>query len=288
MDYLAHFKGLTTPIGLARTLLFVPGHHPDRFSKALASGADAVILDLEDAVPQDAKTLSRETIESAWPGFSEAVRARLLVRINPAGTALQLDDLKLLTRLPGLGGIVVPKVQAQTELYPLVTVCPGAELVPLIETAEGIAAIDDVAHGPKVCRLGFGHIDLQADLGMSCSADETELAFARWALVVASRRAGLAAPVDGVTVATTDEAAIIRDTSRSRRHGFSGKLCIHPAQVAPIHAALAPSDRERDWASRILDAEAAAGGGAFSVDGKMVDAPVLLLARQMTWRMAQV
>jgi len=131
-----------------------------------------------------------------------------------------------------------------------------------------------------VLRLAFGNLDFQADLGMACGADEDELAPVRVAIVIASRRAGLAAPIDGVTTDTKDLTRVQADAARSLRFGFGAKLCIHPLQVAPVHAAFAPTAAQIDWARRVLLAEAAAGGGAFTVDGRMVDPPVLKLARQ--------
>ena len=264
----------------ARSFLFVPGNRPERFAKALASGADAVIIDLEDAVPLDAKDTARAALAHAWPDFDADQRARLLVRVNPAGTPWHEADLAALCHLPGLGALMLPKAENLQQLEHAFTAC-GVLVLPLIESAEGVGQMDAIARAAGTLRLGLGHIDLQADLGMRCGPDEAELAPVRLALVVASRRAGLPAPVDGVTTATQDAEVLAADAQRSRRFGFGAKLCIHPAQVAGVHQALAPTDAECDWAQRVLAAEVAAGGGAFSVDGKMVDPPVLLLARKL-------
>ena len=269
-----------SPLSLARSFLFVPGHRPERFAKALASGADAVIVDFEDAVPLDAKDTARDALLVAWSGLDAAERARLLVRVNPAGTPWHEADLTAVASLSGLGAVMLPKAENAQQIEHACR-ASGVPVLPLIESAEGVGQMDAIARAPGVLRLGLGHIDLQADLGMSCGADEAELAPIRVALVVASRRAGLPAPVDGVTTATTDTDVLARDAQRSRRLGFSAKLCIHPAQVAGVHQALAPTETECDWARRVLAAELAAGGGAFSVDGKMVDPPVLLLARKI-------
>ena len=270
----------------ARSFLFVPGQRPERFGKALASGADAVILDLEDAVPLTSKDDARTAIAMAWTNLTGPERARLLVRINPAGTPWHAQDLALLQQLVGLGAVMLPKAESSRAIADIVQVCPGLPVLPLLESAEGFAQLDDIARAPQVLRLGLGHIDLQADIGMACGPDEAELAPARWALVTVTRRARLAPAVDGVTTATGDEHAVLRDTQRSRRFGFGAKLCIHPNQVAGVHQGFAPTETERDWAERVLAAEAEAGGGAFSVDGKMVDAPVLALARQWLARAA--
>ena len=265
---------------LARSFLFVPGHRPERFAKAMASGADAVIIDLEDAVPLDAKATARDALLAAWPSLAAAERARLLVRVNPAGTPWHAADLAAVASLTGLGALMLPKAEHAQQVEQAFR-ASGVLVLPLIESAEGVAQMDTIVRAPGVLRLGLGHIDLQADLGMSCGSDEAELAPIRAALVVASRRAGLPAPVDGVTTATTDADVLARDAQRSRRFGFGAKLCIHPAQVAGVHQALAPTEAECAWAERVLAAEVQARGGAFSVDGKMVDPPVLLLARKL-------
>jgi citrate lyase subunit beta/citryl-CoA lyase len=269
-----------TSLQTARSFLFVPGHRPERFAKALASGADAVVMDLEDAVPLDAKDMARAAIHEAWGQFSATARQKLLVRINPVGTPWYQADVALLTTLLGLGAVMLPKAEQAGQIAALAHASPGLPVLPLLESAEGFGQIDALAGAPQVLRLGLGHLDLQADLGMACGPDEAELAPARWQTVVASRRAGLPAHVDGVTTATTDAAALQQDAQRSRRYGFGAKLCIHPAQVAGVHAAFAPTEAELDWARRVLAAQATAGTGVFSIDGKMVDAPVLKLAQQ--------
>lgn len=269
-----------SPLSLARSFLFVPGNRPERFAKALASGADAVIVDLEDAVPLDAKAAARDALVAAWPALDAAQRARLLVRVNPAGTPWHAADLAAVAQLPDLGAVMLPKAESAQQIE-AVWRAAQRPVLPLIESAEGVGQMDQIARAPGVLRLGLGHIDLQADLGMRCGLDEAELAPIRVALIVASRRAGLPSPVDGVTTATTDADVLARDAQRSRRFGFGAKLCIHPAQVGGVHQALAPTEAECDWARRVLAAEITAGGGAFSVDGKMVDPPVLLLARKI-------
>jgi citrate lyase subunit beta/citryl-CoA lyase len=264
----------------ARSFLFVPGNRPERFPKALASGADAVIIDLEDAVLLDAKETARSALLSAWTDLDAAECARLLVRVNPAGTPWHEADLAAVASLTGLGALMLPKAENAQQVEQAFRTS-SKRVLPLIESAEGVGQMDAIARAAGTLRLGLGHIDLQADLGVRCGPDEAELAPVRLAMVVASRRAGLPAPVDGVTTATQDAEVLAVDAQRSRRFGFGAKLCIHPAQVAGVHQALAPTQAECDWARRVLAAEVAAGGGAFSVDGKMVDPPVLLLARSL-------
>jgi citrate lyase subunit beta/citryl-CoA lyase len=275
-------------LATACTFLFVPASRPERLSKALASGAGAVIVDLEDAVAPADKIAARSQVLQAFAALSEPARARLMVRINATGTVWYEDDLALVKQLAaeGLAGVVVPKAESAADLARVwARVAKGSNtgpcvLLPLIESAQGLGAIDGLANSPGVLRLALGHLDLQADMGMHCDADETELHPARFALVAASRRAGLAPPVDGVTVAIADSARLQADTARSRRFGFRAKLCIHPAQLATVDAAFAPTAGEMAWAQRVIKAQAQAAGAAFSLDGRMVDAPVVRLAEQ--------
>lgn len=268
-------------IALARSFLFVPANRPERYAKALASGAGAVIIDLEDAVAPDAKAAARTQLAAGLAAMPAADRARVLVRINAGGTPWHEDDLLLLGRLAseGLGGVVLPKLETLAELGRVAAAGPACALLPMLESAAGLAALDVLAAGPGVTRLVFGNLDFQADLGMACGPDEAELQPVRLALVLASRRAGLATPVDGVTPGTGDLAQVQRDAERSRRGGFGAKLCIHPAQVAAVNTALGPTAAELDWAQRVVEASRNAGG-VTTLDGRMVDAPVLRLAQR--------
>lgn len=273
-------------VAQARSFLFVPASRPERIAKALASGADVVVVDLEDAVEPSAKNSARQALRTGFDVLEPALRGRLMVRINGLGTAWHAQDVELLAQLAGSGlaGAMVPKAEDGPSLAALTVACPGLALLPLIESAGGFHALDAVAQAPQVARLGLGHIDLQAELGMACGDDEAELAPARWSMVVASRHAGLAPPVDGVTTRLNDTERLRADTARSRRFGFAAKLCIHPAQIAVVHAALAPTEAEVAWAHRVVDASRQAQGGVVQLDGAMVDAPVLLKAQQILSR----
>lgn len=278
-------------VALARSFLFVPASRPERFAKAVASGADVVVVDLEDAVEPLAKDSARQALRAHFDGLESAQRRRLMVRINGTGTAWHTQDVELLAQLAGSGlaGAMVPKAEDGPSLAALAQACPGLALLPLLESAQGFRALDAVAQAPQVVRLGLGHIDLQVDLGMACGDDEAELAPARWNMLVASRHARVAPPVDGVTIRLNDVDRLQADTARTKRFGFTGKLCIHPSQIGVVHAGLAPTEAEMAWARRVVDASHRAQGGAVQLDGAMVDTPVLLKARQMltlNWRSA--
>lgn len=265
-------------MSLPRTYLFVPGHRPERYAKACAAGAGAVIVDLEDAVPPEAKVAAREAL-AAWLAPAQPV----LVRINAAGTEWFDADLELCRR-PGIAGIVLPKAEAVADIERIARHLPQAvPVLPLIETALGLWHAEAVARAPQVQRLIFGAIDFQLDTGIEGEGEE--LLFARSRLVLVSRVCGLAAPVDGVSTAIDDVAAVAADARRARRLGFGAKLCIHPAQVAAVHSAFAPSPEEVERARRIV-AAAVAGGAAVALDGRMVDLPVILKAREILARIA--
>ncbi len=267
----------------ARSFLFVPGHRPERFAKALSSGADAVVLDLEDAVPPDAKAAARTAIAAAWPTLVEAGQPPVVLRTNAPGLAACADDLAWLAGLPAHArpaGLMVPKAESAAGLAEVRSALPGAPLLPLVESAAGHAALAEIAAAPGVLRLVLGHIDFMADTGLQCGDDEAELAPLRFAIAMATRLARLAPAVDGVTARFDDDARLRADTARALRFGFGAKLCIHPRQVAGVHAALAPSAEQRDWARRVVEADAAAGGAAVQLDGRMVDLPVVRQARR--------
>lgn len=274
-------------IARATTFLFVPAIRPERIAKALASGAGAVVVDLEDAVAPGEKAAARTALLAAVKALEPAQRARLLVRTNAAGTPWHADDVVAVAACvaQGLAGAMLAKAESAAVLAAVARALgPQGLLVPLVESNAGLDALDALAQASQVVRLAFGHLDFQVDLGLECAADEAELLPVRLALVRASRRAGLAAPVDGVTTATDDLARLAEDTARSRRMGFGGKLCIHPAQVAPVQAAFAPDPAALTWARRVLDEAPAHGGAVFRLDGRMVDAPVLALAARLLAR----
>jgi len=273
------------PLALARTFLFVPADRPERHARALAAGTGGVIVDLEDAVAPERKVSAREGLAASFAALPDADRQRLLVRINAGGTPWHDDDCKAVAALVAQGliaGVVLPKAERADDLRRLAeAVGPKGLLVPLIESAAGLAAVDELAAAPQVLRLAFGNLDFQADVGLACDADEAELVPVRLALLLATRRAGLPAPIDGVTADWRDARRLATDTARARRGGFGAKLCIHPDQVAAVHTTLGPSADELAWARRVVDAIRSAGGGVVSLDGRMVDAPVVRLAERL-------
>jgi citrate lyase subunit beta/citryl-CoA lyase len=274
-------------LGRARSLLFVPASRPERLTKALASKADLVIVDLEDAVPPEQKSAAREALADVVRDLSDEATARLLVRINGVDTPWHGDDLRCLSdgAMRMLAGVVVPKAESAAALQAVGAVIgPTARILPLVESLAGLDAVEELARSPQVFRLVFGHLDFQLDLGLKCTPDEPELTAVRLQLVAASRRAALPPPVDGVTVDVGDTTRLQADAMRSRALGFSAKLCIHPAQVEAVNAAFTPTPAELDWASRVVAGAQLHRGAAFSLDGRMVDLPVIRQAERVLQR----
>lgn len=252
--------------------LFVPATRPERFDKALAAGADRVIIDLEDAVAPQDKHTARAAL-AAWLTKDKSVA----IRINSADTEWFADDLALCAR-DGVAEIILPKAGDIADVKRVVAA--GAKSVKLlIESALGIKNIDQLAQQERVTRLIFGSIDFCVDMGID--ADDRELDYFRSHIVLASRLAELAPPVDGVTTAIDDVTVLQADTLRGKRFGFGAKLCIHPKQVAAVNAAYRPTEDELAWAHRVMDAAGSAGGAAVQVDGRMVDKPVLIRAQRL-------
>ena len=255
-----------------RSYLFVPGNRPNRFASAAASGADVVIIDLEDSVGPSEKAAARMAA-AAW--ISPARPA--MVRVNAAGTEWFRDDL-VLCRQAGIAGVVLPKAQSADEVRVVAdAIGPEVPVLPIIETALGVWSVEAIARAPKVTRLLFGSIDLKADLGIS--GEDRELLYVRSCLVLVSRVTRCQPPVDGVTTAINSRTRLRIDAKRARRLGFGGKLCIHPSQVGPVNECFQPSPAEVVWAQRVTTAAASAGASAFALDGEMVDEPVLARAR---------
>lgn len=270
-------------VASARSLLFVPGHRPDRFEKAARSGADAIVIDLEDSVPLANKPVARAAIEAEWPRL-QAFAAPVLVRINASETDAGEEDLAWLGRLPAPAAIMLPKAESSQAVEKVYRVLNGAPVLPIIESAAGYACLPALATSPGVVRLVIGHLDFMADTGMQCDDEQSELAPLRFAVAMATRLSRLAPAVDGVTEQVGDELRLRMDVRRALRFGFGGKLCIHPAQVRIVHDALAPTEQELEWARKVVAADAAANGAAVQVDGRMVDLPVVLRARRLLAR----
>lgn len=267
----------------AKSLLFVPATRPDRFAKALESEASAIIIDLEDAVAEGCKDSARAQLASYLPLLKVDQLMRTAVRVNAIDSRFHADDISLLSEWTARGvTLMLPKSESPAAIAQVAQQLGAqGQIVVLVESLAGLDALDLLARAPQVVRLAFGHLDFQLDMGMRCTPDEPELTYARFAIVAASRRAGLPPPVDGVTADLGNSERLALDTQRARAVGFGGKLCIHPAQVAVVNQTLGHTQAEREWAQRVLTGAEAHHGAAFSLEGKMVDLPVIRLAQNI-------
>lgn len=262
-------------IATARSFLFVPGDRPERFDKAAASGADVVLLDLEDAVAPSHKTTARDHVRTWLDDGGNAI-----VRINDPGTPWYDEDVRMIAGRTR--AVMLPKAEDPTALDKLAQALPdGTGLIPLIETATGIVGAAAVCAAAGVVRPAFGSVDLAAELGVD-HASIAALTHARSSLVLAAAAAGRVAPIDGVTTALEDEAALHTDITHAASLGYTAKLCIHPRQVAAVNTGFTPTADDIAWAHEIT--ETTSDGSVTVHDGQMIDRPVLLQARNILAR----
>jgi citrate lyase subunit beta / citryl-CoA lyase len=268
------FRGALT----ARTFLFVPGSQPQRFAKAEAALPDVVLIDLEDAVAQ------RDKEDALAHAVAWLSGHRSAVRVNTGSR--QRREIAELANCSGLDAVVLPKCESLHDIDAVARLLPDPRvaLLALIETAAGGNNAQQIADHPRVDRLIFGNVDYCLDLGLTPTApSEPELQPIRSQLVLASRVAGIAAPVDGVVTTLNDTATMKAAARMSRANGFTGRLCLHPRQVDHAHEGLAPSEPEIAWAERIL-AASGESSQAVRIGAEMVDAPVIERARNiMNW-----
>lgn len=269
---------------LAISYLFVPGNRPERFSKAVQAGADAIIFDLEDAVHPDSKAAARAAIW-AWQERMPRVSCERYIRLNRVGSALFRQDQNWLIdmRYPErCNGIFLPKAQCCEALAQVVERLlewqSELKIIAIIETAKGLQQVESIAAIPGIARLAFGSLDFALDI--NCSQIPEAFLFARNRIVLASRTADLPSPIDGVTPAISDMAMVARDSHYARSLGFGAKLCIHPSQLVTVQRAFLPDSRQLAWADRVMRA-VATGSHAVQVDGEMVDLPLIERARRL-------
>ena len=290
---------MSKPMVALRSLLFAPGNHARRVEKALSLDADAVILDLEDAVAIAEKPATRGTVAAA---LQRPRRGQLYVRVNAVDTTFCYGDLVAVVQ-SGLDGVILPKVESAagiatidwllTQLERDRDLPHGAiDLIPIIETARGLMQIEAIlGAGTRVRRVAFGAGDFTLDVNMTWSRSEAELAHARAVIATASRAAGIEAPLDTVWVDLPDAAGLEASARTALACGFQGKMCIHPDQLAVVNRVFTPGDTEIAFAERVCAAFARAeaeGSAAIQLDGKFIDYPIVYRAQRVLQRMAAI
>ncbi len=264
---------------MTSTYLFVPGNRPDRFAKAMASGAGQVILDLEDAVSPADKPAARAAIASFLATLNSAQRQLVVVRLNDAHSDAHDADLQWLANVP-VHTVMLSKCESAEQVTQvLAPLAAGSSVIALIETVRGVLSVHTIAGATGVSRLAFGSIDYMLDLDLPGSG--FALDYAATVIAMASRAADLPAPIAGVT-ADLDPTRVDADMQHARALGFGAKMCIHPTQVATVHAALKPGPEEAAWAERVVAAwQTTNHTGAIRFDGQMVDKPVIRRAQRI-------
>lgn len=264
----------TTPEDLARarSLLAVPGHRPDRFDKAARSGADSIMLDLEDSVGPDLKPAARDNVDQWLASGGMGV-----VRINAADTAWHNEDLAMLAHHRCI--VMIPKVVAAHDVaHVLSRLAAGSQAIPVFETAAGVLHAEDVCAMPGVVRAIFGNADLGAELGVD-PADRRAFGYARSRVVLASSAARLPPPIDGVTVGLQDTQALREDARHAKGLGFTGKACLHPRQVPTVNEVFTPTEGDLAWAREVLSSSP--DGSVGQLHGQVVGKPMLQRARRL-------
>ena len=269
---------------LLRSILFVPGTRADRFPKAMAAGADAVVFDLEDGVEASRKADARRII-AEWLDTSEASRTARFVRVNSVRSTWLADDLSWLPAIAGhLDAVVLPKAESAQDVERIAAVAPSRRVIPLLETSRGIIGAAAIASArAEIPALLFGAEDLTAELGIPRTLAGDEILLARSQVVLAAATIG-ADPIDAIFVDFSSHDRLRQDAVRARALGFRGKMAIHPDQVEIINEVFSPTAEEIAAARRVIAADAAArakGEGAFRLDDQMVDAPIVARARRV-------
>lgn len=288
-------------IAVLTTWLYVPADQRKKLDKALGSGADAIIADLEDGVAASSKATARETLGEWLSSLADHIgpRPAVFVRVNAGSVA---EDLAVGVH-PAVAGVCLPKAEVATEVQAFVTDLAAAEarqrvggeptaIMLMIETARGVLAAAELATASdRVTVLQVGEQDLSADLRLPPAFEAGHVASplqaARNAVVVASAAGALLPPIGPVSTFIHDAEALRQECSELRRDGFGGRATIHPAQLNPVAAGFAPTAEERAWAERVVaanDEAEAIGSGVTLVDGRMVDAPVVTQARVLLRR----
>ncbi|PVZ78583.1 CoA ester lyase [Serratia sp. S1B] len=258
----------------ARSFLFVPANRVERFDKALTAGSDAVIIDLEDAVPTHLKLEARQQLADWLTTYPET---EVMIRVNSKQTEWFSDDITL-AKYPNVTAIVLPKTESIADLQAIFEI-QDIDIYPLIETPLGFSQVREIAKARHVKALMFGSIDFQLEMEMN--GGYQELVYFRNEIVLASKLANIDAPIDGVTVDIHNHEVLMLETTQAKNLGFAGKLCIHPLQINTVNQVFMPNQNEIDWAQRVLDMVAKANGQAVSLDGKMIDLPIIRRAQKI-------
>ena len=262
-----------------KTWLFVPASKIERVPKAFASGADAVIVDLEDAVAAADKAQARQALLDY---YASAAYQPVWVRINQAGSDEFAKDMQICVQMPNLAGIILPKAEHKHDLEKVHTQT-NLPVIALVESALGLHQLNDMAQANGLYGFSYGFLDLCNDVGVQVGTAAADI-FAnqlRYQLLIVSKVYGLSAPVDTIYPDFNDTDGLASRVQLWSQMGLSGMLCIHPKQVTVVHESLAPTQAELDFAKKVVEEYQSSGKAVFQIEGQMVDMPVIKRCQQL-------
>jgi citrate lyase subunit beta/citryl-CoA lyase len=270
---------------VGKVYLFAPGNSGRKMEKALHINADAVIIDLEDAVVASEKEKARQLVSSVINGEEiKNSKSKIYVRINSIKTPWFFDDINMIKDLKRIDGIMIPKSEDKTSIILAAELLNrDLEIIPLIESATGVMNVEDVLNSHKsVRKVAFGSVDFALDLGVDWTEEGIERTYAMSKIVLASRALGVDSPIDAVFPVIDSRESFILDTKKGKQTGFYGKMVIHPKQIEWVKEVYTPNVKQIEWSTKVINVyETAENTGAIDLDGKLIDRPVYLLAKRL-------
>lgn len=270
---------------MEKVYLFAPGNSERKIKKALHLGADAVIIDLEDAVVSSDKEKARQLVNTILNSPEiEDCQSKIFVRINSHKTPWFFEDIQMIKNVFRLDGIMIPKSEDRTTITLAAELLNrDIEIIPLIESAAGVYKIEEVLVSHQAVRkVAFGSVDFALDLGIEWSEEGLERDHAMSTIVLASRALGAEPPIDAVFPVIENKDSFVADTKKGKQIGFFGKMVIHPKQMNWVKEVYSPNEKQIEWSKKVIDVfETAEHKGAIDLDGKLIDLPVYLLAKRL-------
>lgn len=268
---------------MEKVYLFTPGDNEKKIQKALESAADAIIIDLEDAVMADKKDYARSIVYSILTQ-QKYIMPKVYVRINSLITPWFFEDLKMLQNLRHLDGVMIPKSEDKEPIcHTAKMLKDDCEIIPLIESAEGVVNLEGILENNKLIKkVAFGSVDFSLDIGTEWTEEGIERSYAMSRIVLLSKVFGADPPIDAVFPVINDRESFIKDTQKGKQIGFYGKMVIHPKQIEWVNEIYNPSLKQIEWSQKVIQTyENSLNQGAVDLDGKLIDRPVYLLAKRI-------
>ncbi|MED1607549.1 CoA ester lyase [Cytobacillus kochii] len=266
------------------TFLFVPGNNEKKLGKIDKYPIDVIIIDLEDAVVVEEKKEARALVYNFLKERNNTTKnLKIYIRINALTTQWFFDDINMINKLKHIDGIMIPKCENQTPIdLSTELLNSDLEILPLIETANGVNNTNLILNHPAVTRVAFGSVDFALDIGVNWSEEGIERLYAMNKIVLDSKLQGALPPIDAVFPLINNKENFLKDAHKGKQIGFTGKLLIHPQQIEWVNDVYKPTDDQLDWCNRVIALyENTQNKGATHIDGKLIDRPIYLLAKRL-------